>query len=77
VSEDQPEPSTAEQYGFAEAHDVICDLVDEEGMSASDVCQGVFQAALSRLKQEMPEAAIAALLYQLADDYATRRRDDG
>jgi len=66
------EPSIGEQASFSEAHDLIKRLVNTTDFSISDIGQEVLIAAVSCLRKEMSDKKIAEIMYNYADDYATR-----
>jgi hypothetical protein len=65
-------PSAAEQEAFSEAHALIRHFVEIGGLPPIDVGIGVLIAALSFLRKNLPETDVAKILYEYADDYATR-----
>lgn len=65
-------PSAEEQHAFSETHRLIRHLIEVDGLPAVDVGTGVLIAALSGLRKHMPETEVAKILYEYADNYATR-----
>jgi len=67
------EPTIGEQRAFSDAYDLIHHLCAEEKLGEMEVGLGVLTAALATLRRVLPEPEIAKILYECADDYATRR----
>ena len=70
--DDEYNPSTGEQVSYSEARELIRKLVNTNKFSISDIGRGVFIAAVSCLRKEMSDEKIAEMMYEYADDYATR-----
>ena len=72
-NDDRPTPD--EQFAFTQANELVRRLVEVDELSASDVGNGILIAALSCLRKAMPETDVSRLLYEYADNYATRHLD--
>lgn len=66
------EPSIGEQTSFSETHKLIKQLLEATDYTAADVGHGVLIAAVSCMRKELSYEKIAEILYEFADDYATR-----
>ncbi|MBG6177155.1 hypothetical protein IWQ55_004793 [Labrenzia sp. EL_208] len=60
------------QMAFSDAADLAERLVSEHGIPRNEIGQGFLTAALSQLRKSVGERETAKLLYEAADDYATR-----
>jgi hypothetical protein len=67
-------PSAEEQFAFSQAHDLIQRCISE-GFPAIEIGKGLLVASLVAFRKQLPEIEISKLLYEYADDYATRHLD--
>lgn len=65
-------PSAAEQMAFSKVHYLIEDWIKKDGFSSKEIGGGILTATIHCYSKSISYKEIATLLYERADELATR-----